>query len=430
MPLPTLATKRRVPSTVGPIALRVARIEDGNIRWERSIEAGRWWLDGAALESEGTGAPLLTIEGACISVTGGQGRIRRSQGDVEHASATTLALGDHARWTVAGCTLLLQAIERPAPRAQPGLPAALRRGGAIDERFTAIATASLLAHFAFVVALENFDPPYAAAAELSPRVVELMMDAPTPPPDAPPEPSMPDESAPEVAEVSEGHLATPTTPGPRGPGRPRPAPTGDEIARMVAESTSGLSGGVIAALGGVPGTTSSAGAILAGMDGVPSVTSGGPVLATRGGGGLVPTGDLGALALAGGDGTMRSEGPALEERGPVGVVHPSPVIDEPSPGWLDPRTVTAAIRSRTAAIRRCYERELRDRPTLEGSLDVAFTIEATGEITGARVSDDTMGSERLSRCVLDVVRGIRRFSTLPEGGAARFTYPLVFVPGS
>jgi TonB family protein len=437
--LPSSATKGRSPSSapVAPngIALRVALVQEGTVRWERVLDGGAWSLVDGALERAARTEIVLSVADGRVELLRGEGRIRRADGAVAHAvGPVTLGLGDHARWTVDGSALLVQAIEPPPRRPRPGLPAALRGSHVVDGRFTAIAAASLLAHFALVVVLENMDPPYVAAATLSPRVVEMMMDAPVPPPDAPPELAEADEAteAPtEVAEADDGE-ATSRPSGPRGPARPRPAPSSDEIARMVAEGTAGLSGGVISALGEttLAGATTRAGAILAGMDGAPSVSSGGPVLAPRSGGGRAPTGGLGELALAGGTGEMRSEGSTLEAAGPVGVVRPSSLIEDPSPGWLDPTIVTRAIRSRTAAIRRCYERELRDQPTLAGSLDVAFTIEATGEVTGVRLADDTIGSDRLERCVLDVVRSIRRIGAQPEGGAVRYVYPIVFVPGA
>jgi len=54
----------------------------------------------------------------------------------------------------------------------------------------------------------------------------------------------------------------------------------------------------------------------------------------------------------------------------------------------------------------------------------------SGQVNEVRVAEDTIGSTRMAECVTRVFVGMRRFTPGPEHGMVRFTYPLVFVPGS
>ena len=82
---------------------------------------------------------------------------------------------------------------------------------------------------------------------------------------------------------------------------------------------------------------------------------------------------------------------------------------------------------RLRAITRCYESELRKNPTLAGKITVQFTIQERGNVTGAKVVENTMGSPAVGNCVTKTVARFR-FNPGPEGGSVTFKYPFVFQP--
>jgi hypothetical protein len=434
---PSLADGRTASHITGvPLALRVARVDTGRVLWEHVVlECGA--VRGGIIEANDVRPGALTFEVAGDRVIlRGEVRGKIRQGREVLVVATNeleLRLHDQGRLVVEGTVLLVQVIVPPSLRKPPGLPASMRNGATLDARFTAIAMASLLAHFMFVVVLENVDPAYVSAAVLPPHTVAFMMEAPELPPVLPPiEPSLvaPDEGDNELfadATTTPSHPTSPRSPSTRGPSV-APADT----ARLAEEMGASVSAGILAALdpSALSTGSSSAGSIMAGMEAGPTGTAvSATTLATRSGGGTVDPGGLGHLAGTHESGAV-GEGEAIVERDPVGVVRPTGLIDEPSPGLLAPRVVNARVRERMPAIRQCYSRELRDDPTVAGRLEVSFSVQMTGQVNEVRVVEDTIGSPRMAECVTRVFAGMRRFSPGPEDGMVRFTYPLVFVPGS
>lgn len=95
-------------------------------------------------------------------------------------------------------------------------------------------------------------------------------------------------------------------------------------------------------------------------------------------------------------------------------------------GGFDVRQVTGAIRTRQAAIRACYERELRRNPDLRGSVRVTLTIQESGDVTGVAVTESTLGAA-VDECLVHVIQGFR-FRPGPEGGSVTYAFPFVFEP--
>jgi TonB family protein len=179
--------------------------------------------------------------------------------------------------------------------------------------------------------------------------------------------------------------------------------------------------------------TGSAEDIMAQAEGV-GVASGstGGVLRERGGGNQVGGGqELGGLRRAG-DGTAtqaRQEGEALQERAPRARMRFSggDVEDEGGAGDFDQSVVVRMITTRRSAIQACYERELRQNPTLQGRVAIAMTIQESGSVSGVRAAENTTGSDAVASCVVRVVQGFR-FNPGPEGGSVSYTFPFVFEP--
>ncbi len=415
------------------VALRLASISDGRVIGEHVIRDRGALRDGAMEVGAGVGAITIAIVGARAELRGRLCGTLQQRGSLQRieTDALDLSLHDQGRLEVDGAVWLFQVIEPPAERRPQGLPASLRSGATLDARFTAIAMASLLAHFMFVVVLENLDPPYVSASVLPARAVEFMMDAPERPvlpPDERPPIERPDEGE-EIA-TSTTTSTTPSRPShPSRPTEPRgPSVAPEDTARLLADVATGISRGLLGALDPSATAAPGAGAIMESAGEVPTTSVPGSTLATRSGGGTVDPGGLGRLA-----GTLESgpvtEGSAIAEHEPVGVVRPPGLIEEPSPGLLDPRTVNGRVRERMGAIRNCYNQELRVDPTAGGRLEVSFAVQMTGEVNEVRIAEDTVGSPRMAECVVRVFRGMRRFTPGPSDGVARFTYPLVFVLG-
>lgn len=425
------------------LVLRVALCQGGRILEERALPGGVLEVHvgpgTARLEVDPVESPALresTAEAAARFTAGERFSVRADAIQLDRATErasgdVALTLGDRGR--IALCTghVVLFEVREAAPRrARPPLP--FGTAPLLDARFTAIACASLMAHFAFVFVLENVDPPYVSASAISPRVAELLMEAPEPPVIAPPEVPLPSDAPSEATDETPSEGPTTVAEGRpthhRGPIAPPSVP---DTARLAEEIASRLGGGAIGTL--MPGAGPTAGSILAGMGageptGSPSGTS---TLPHRGGGGTVSSEGLGTLhgvATAG----PRSEGAELEASGPVGdvaVTCEELDCEMPSSGIFDVQRVIRAVARLRSALTRCYEHELTTAsPDLHGSLDIAFDIEESGEVSHVRAVENTTGSADLAQCGVATFRRIPRFAPGPTGGSVSFRFPVVFTP--
>jgi TonB family protein len=355
------------------------------------------------------------------------------------------------RVTIGDMTLLFQFIDAPPIQPKPQLPAAVVGGFAasIDWLFTAFVMFSFMSHFGFVIFLENADwPMQPGIAAIPDRVADLIFNEP-PAPEPEPEPAETVTEEPTEAEAvaeaeptpsqrpSEAESTSSNTPSER-------QAAADTDARMAAsDAAQQVETLLLGALGSGQGAfadvlaggavTGSAEDVMAQAEGV-NVAQGGPggVLRERSGGGQVGGGGaaLGGLRRAG-DGTggqQRAEGEAMVENAPRGRFRvPSDVDDESGAGDFDSALVVRLIQQRRSAIQACYERELRQNPTLQGRVSVALTIQESGSVSGVRAAENSTGSDAVASCVVRVVQGFR-FTTGPEGGSVSYTFPFVFEP--
>jgi outer membrane biosynthesis protein TonB len=335
--------------------------------------------------------------------------------------------------TVGDTTILFQRVRPPPPRPRPQLPASVRRHvlAEIDVQFAVIAALTFLLHVALVVYLRQVDwPRRPAIDELPDRFVHDYLPRPRP-------------AAPQIARPAPAPLPTPARrprPAPRpkdavavGPGKPvesdaeRHARLANEVQKM----------GVIAFL-----TAKSDGPSLATTDllqnGLPDRAAeealdkaGGLVAAgdealrlPRPGGGTgkvaTPLGLRGHAEIA--DGT--SGGPVVERRA-VGadVQEWSPTVED---GHVDAAAIAREVRGRRKAIAACYERALKQQPTLSGKVVLRFALAAAGTVTSVEIDDDTLGAPEVAACIKGVVSRWR-FPALAEG--AEVSFPFVFQPG-
>lgn len=95
-------------------------------------------------------------------------------------------------------------------------------------------------------------------------------------------------------------------------------------------------------------------------------------------------------------------------------------------GNIDAGRVAAIIRGQLGGIRSCYERALRNNPTLSGRLEVHFTIGSSGRVTSANGAGLPAAPE-VGTCVASRIRGL--VFPAPEGGSVEFSFPFTFTPG-
>jgi TonB family protein len=89
-------------------------------------------------------------------------------------------------------------------------------------------------------------------------------------------------------------------------------------------------------------------------------------------------------------------------------------------------SLLAVIQRYAPGIQFCYGNELKRDPSLRGKLVMALVVDASGEVTEARVVLNNTGSPQLAACALAQVRDWR-FPAIPSG-VTTFQAPFVFTP--
>ena len=357
------------------------------------------------------------------------GRIRRQ------GSAWLLLLDERSRGKIAvgDLTILFQFVTPPLPQPRPRLPASVRGSWmtGLDWAFTAIGSASFLAHLAFVMYLRNVDWPRKPDIEEIPdRFVQIMVKAKPPEPpknqvtkDDSTEEKKPDKSASSGAAKNTAKREL------------SPA----EKARLDAERRARLSEqvrntGILKLLGAKADGSGSIADVLGkgdvdrdqekafqGVGGLAVATSEASLRGVKSGtGGSGKVADIGSLrgagAIAGG-----TTGAGVTEKRVSGVVRSeAPAVD----GALDPALVSKEVRARIGAVKACYERALKRNPNLSGKIKVRWTITAAGTVSGVEISDDSMGDSEVSSCIKQLVARWR--FPAPSGGSVEVEFPFVF----
>ena len=333
------------------------------------------------------------------------GRIRRQ------GNAWLLLLDERSRGKIAvgDLTILFQFVTPPLPQPRPRLPASVRGSWmtGLDWAFTAIGSASFLAHLAFVMYLRNVDWP--------PKNQVTKDDSA--------EEKKPDKSA------SSGAA--------KNTARRELSPA--EKARLDAERRARLSEqvrntGILKLLGAKADGSGSIADVLGkgdvdrdqekafqGVGGLTVATSDAALRGVKSGtGGSGKVADIGSLrgagTIAGG-----STGVGVTEKRVSGVVRSeAPAVD----GELDPALVSKEVRARIGAVKACYERALKRNPNLSGKVKVRWTITAAGTVSGVDISDDSMGDSEVSSCIKQLVARWR--FPAPSGGSVEVEFPFVF----
>ncbi len=159
-------------------------------------------------------------------------------------------------------------------------------------------------------------------------------------------------------------------------------------------------------------TNSDIASALAGAGGVAVANADAIGAGGRKGGGSGKEAGIGDLATQGGGAV------ALGQKGQTRVsASVSASAPEVESSTLDRDAVARYIKSRNAAIRSCYERELKLNPSLKGKLAMRITITTTGKVSEVEVDEDSLHSDAVSSCIRGLIR-CWNFPFKPEQDAA------------
>lgn len=96
-------------------------------------------------------------------------------------------------------------------------------------------------------------------------------------------------------------------------------------------------------------------------------------------------------------------------------------------GGLSKDVIAKVIKRHQNEIKFCYEQELQKTPDLSGKVAVLFTIDPTGSVSEANVSESSMGSANAENCMLARIRRWK-FPEPQGGGVVTVTFPWIFKP--
>jgi len=95
----------------------------------------------------------------------------------------------------------------------------------------------------------------------------------------------------------------------------------------------------------------------------------------------------------------------------------------PRPARL-PAEIHEVFRSRAVQIQACYERRLKNDPTLEGQLTLRVEVDKSGHVARATLDTDTLSDPSVGQCALATVRRWQ----FPGGTESELVYPFQFRP--
>lgn len=326
-------------------------------------------------------------------------------------------------------TVIFQFVVPPPEPVKPQLPAAAR--GSIKDRIDWPYAAALL--FAFVMEM-----PLLVYFQYAPKPTELTIDtiddrwAKLIVPDRktkqkiePPKAKGPSEEKIEKKEIAkakeEPKEETPDAQKAKAAAKRqkiRESVAGKGILAILGTAGAGGASGAVADVfgsGNIGGDLDSA---FEGISGVGLATGG---ERTTRGGGSGEAASIGGLATAGG-GKVGLEG--KKESRVAAVKTEAPEVD----GSLDSSAIAEVVRKRIRSIQDCYERELKRDSSLQGKIEIEFTIGASGAVDDVRVSNNRMGSEAVADCIASRIKRWR--FPQPDGGSVTVNYPFIFTPSS
>lgn len=128
------------------------------------------------------------------------------------------------------------------------------------------------------------------------------------------------------------------------------------------------------------------------------------------------------------------ETPSPEPPAPAPPVEAKPVepgitsTGAPTRGTLPKAVIDEKLKSAGPAIQACYERALKSKPELRGSVDINFVVAPDGKVAHAAAndSDDALDDPATVDCILNEIRKL--VFPEPKGGRVFLSYPLKLEP--
>ena len=304
----------------------------------------------------------------------------------------------------------------------------------MDGQLFYVAAASLLAHL-LVVGLVSF---LAGAEEAQPKPHEEFdvtvkkepeLQEPPPKPEPPkPEPPKPPEPPPKPQKPQKVARKQPKQAPPKQVSAkpfvapPNPAPPG--ILGLLNKKGATAAPGPVAAVQAVsnlsavkvPGNQGSY--RVSGLIG--KLPNGAGISAGGGGGGPVTKG--GAALLRGGGGAARLADQGDRHVG--GMVQKAPrAMKTAGQGSLDRALIEKVVNEHTDEIQRCYEKELLHDSTLQGKVQVEWTISMEGTVPNVRQVSSSVRSTAVVTCIMGAIRTWK--FPRPQGGPVLVNYPFI-----
>ncbi len=94
-------------------------------------------------------------------------------------------------------------------------------------------------------------------------------------------------------------------------------------------------------------------------------------------------------------------------------------------GGLDKDVIMKVIKRHQNEIKFCFEQELQKNPALAGKVAVAWTIDPSGAVSEANVSESSMGNANVESCIEQRIRRWK-FPEPQGGGVVNVTFPWIF----
>jgi len=125
-------------------------------------------------------------------------------------------------------------------------------------------------------------------------------------------------------------------------------------------------------------------------------------------------------------GGVRSQ--SLSRRGELIIEAPAEVAGRGRKSiYRSPEAIQEVLLSHNAAIRYCYERELKRNPSLKGKISIRITLSPDGKVKDATIVTSTLNSERVERCIIARIRLWKDFKPIdPSEGDVTFRQVYTF----
>jgi hypothetical protein len=98
----------------------------------------------------------------------------------------------------------------------------------------------------------------------------------------------------------------------------------------------------------------------------------------------------------------------------------------PPPGKLEDKQIADVVHAHQAEVDGCYAAAVKDQPGLVGTVQVAFVIAPSGQVSEAqRHESTTLAAPKLASCLVDRVKSWR-FPAPSGSGEVAVLYPFAF----